>query len=356
MMRWIALAIVAAALCLSVWWAMRVSVPPAPYEPNPVAVEFVARYVDKSGRILDTANGGISHSEGQGYGLLMAEAAGNRPAFDRILAWTLDNLAVRDDGLLSWRWDPDTQQISDSNNASDGEVLIAWALLRADDRWDDATYRRQAMQLLDGVEAHLIRPSALGPVVIPGVHGFEHDGSLTLNLSYWVFPAMERFAAEGRGVWAEVSATGYELASKAGFGEHSLPSDWIRLDASGEISPADGWPPEFGYNAVRIPLHLCWAAASGDHAAERRTQLLRYNSFWSEISPRATDRWNVASDEPSGGPAPPAYGVIARLAEGCDGADLVSEQPIHLEPGEAYYSAALKGLASLAVAEAPASR
>ena len=45
---------------------------------------FKARYMAPEGRIVDTGNGGISHSEGQGYGMLLAEAAGDRAAFDRL--------------------------------------------------------------------------------------------------------------------------------------------------------------------------------------------------------------------------------------------------------------------------------
>jgi endoglucanase len=48
--------------------------------------EFLTRYVSPEGRIIDTGNGNISHSEGQGYGLILAEAFGDRSSFERILA------------------------------------------------------------------------------------------------------------------------------------------------------------------------------------------------------------------------------------------------------------------------------
>jgi endoglucanase len=53
--------------------------------------------VTEAGRVVDTAKGLISHSEGQGYGLLLAVAAGDRSTFDRIWGWTRANLAVRKD-------------------------------------------------------------------------------------------------------------------------------------------------------------------------------------------------------------------------------------------------------------------
>src|SRR5487761_2690925 len=57
--------------------------------------DWSKRFVRPSGRVVDTGNHGISHSEGQGYGMLLAVAAGDRPAFDRLWAWTRANLQIR---------------------------------------------------------------------------------------------------------------------------------------------------------------------------------------------------------------------------------------------------------------------
>ena len=40
---------------------------------------YKARFVTAQGRVVDTANGLVSHSEGQGYGMLLAVAADDRP-------------------------------------------------------------------------------------------------------------------------------------------------------------------------------------------------------------------------------------------------------------------------------------
>jgi endoglucanase len=45
--------------------------------------------------VVDTANNGISHSEGQGYAMLMAEWANERETFGRLLNWTRSNLSRR---------------------------------------------------------------------------------------------------------------------------------------------------------------------------------------------------------------------------------------------------------------------
>ena len=93
---------------------------------------YKARFVTEEGRVVDTGNGLISHSEGQGYGLVLAVAANDRDAFERIWGWTRANLLVRGDELLAWRWEPNARPaVADMNNATDGDLLVAWALAEA---------------------------------------------------------------------------------------------------------------------------------------------------------------------------------------------------------------------------------
>ena len=60
----------------------------------------------KDGRVIDQANGEVSHSEGQGYGMLAAVAADDREGFDALWRWTRQSLYVRGDALAAWKWDP----------------------------------------------------------------------------------------------------------------------------------------------------------------------------------------------------------------------------------------------------------
>ena len=68
---------------------------------------FCGRFLRPDGRVVDTSNGGISHSEGQGYAMLAAVRADDQGSFVRMLAWTLGNLKRREDNLCSWRYQPD---------------------------------------------------------------------------------------------------------------------------------------------------------------------------------------------------------------------------------------------------------
>ena len=62
---------------------------------------YKSAFVSPGGRVVDNANGDISHSEGQGYAMLLAVAADDRSAFDEIWGWTRAQLMLREDGLAA---------------------------------------------------------------------------------------------------------------------------------------------------------------------------------------------------------------------------------------------------------------
>ena len=50
--------------------------------------QFLRRHVHADGRVIDDGAGGVSHSEGQGIGMLLAVHFGDRATFDRLWKWT----------------------------------------------------------------------------------------------------------------------------------------------------------------------------------------------------------------------------------------------------------------------------
>jgi endoglucanase len=231
---------------------------------------YKARFVTEAGRVVDTANGGISHSESQGYAMLFAVAANDRVAFDRIWGWTRANLLVRDDQLLAWRWEPNARPaVADMNNAADGDILVAWALTEAAEFWRDTSYRIAARRIAVEVGRKLVVLGGKdGPLLLPAVAGFAKedrpDGPV-INLSYWVFPAFERLSIVAPEVdWSGLTQSGLVLLKAARFGPAGLPADWISA-RDGALAPASGFPRVFSYNAIRIPLYMAMAGV-GDRA------------------------------------------------------------------------------------------
>lgn len=86
-----------------------------------------------------------------------------------------------------------------------------------------------------------------------------------MNLSYWVLEAFPTLARLDPATdWPGVEATGLALIGAAAFGPRLLPPEWLSLKAT--PAPAEGFAPEFGYNALRIPLYLL-RGASGPRPA-----------------------------------------------------------------------------------------
>ncbi|WAJ26599.1 glycosyl hydrolase family 8 [Antarcticirhabdus aurantiaca] len=248
------------------------SAAPAPVLPGDYVTGSFALYrslfMTSDGRIVDKENGGISHSEGQGYGMLMAVAANDRAAFDDLWAWTKRELFLREDGLAAWKWDPSaTPHVADRNNATDGDLLIAWALLRAGHRWEAPDLRDAALALADAIAEHAVLHTDEGAMLLPGVDGFAEGrpGAPVVNLSYWVMPAIAELAAASPNFAdLHLEASGARLAARLAEAGYPLAPDWAALGGEA-IGPADGFEPLSGYNAVRVPLYFAWA--SRDNAA-----------------------------------------------------------------------------------------
>lgn len=305
---------------------------------------YKARFVTDQGRVVDTGNGRISHSEGQGYGMLLAVAAGDRETFQRIWNWTRANLMVRDDALLAWRWEPDKRPgVADMNDATDGDILVAWALGEAGDAWSDDGYRLAARRIAVDVARRTVLFRTDGPsLLLPAMNGFSAedrpDGPV-INLSYWVFPAFPRLAKVAPEFeWGRLSATGQDLVLRARFGQARLPTEWIAM-RGGQPQPAAGFPAHFSYNAVRVPLYLAMAGIT-----ERRyyEPLLK---LWAEPDPAGLPIIDTATDTMAGRMNEPGYAAISALA-----ACAVSGTPLGpglLEPvsTENYYPATLHLLA-----------
>lgn len=222
---------------------------------------YVRRYMAPEGRIIDTANRGISHSEGQGYSMLFAVHFNDRARFDLMWNWTRRNLARPSDSLAAWRFDPNSRAgVTDMNNATDGDIFIAWSLLMAAERWDAPAYREAARRITTDILRCCVIESQGRTLLLPGIHGFQDSQGVVINLSYYAFPALRalsRLVPDPR--WAALEEDGLRLMNEAAFGRWRLPPDWLLLPAQGGPPVNAGrWPNRFAWDAVRVPLNLAW--------------------------------------------------------------------------------------------------
>lgn len=239
--------------------------------------DYTSRFLDASGRIVDNANGGISHSEGQGYGLLLAFFANSPSDFEQIWSFTKTELMIRDDGLTAWKWDPGAQpHVTDVNNASDGDLLIAYALAMAGAAWEREDYLASAAALAHAILDNVVVESGGRVLLLPAAEGFdagERTDGPVINPSYWIFesfPIMAILAPSDR--WSRLQQDGLALIAQMQFGPRQLPAEWVSL--ARQPKPAEGFAAEFGYNAIRIPLYLLRASLEHIELARRMLQAM----------------------------------------------------------------------------------
>ncbi|WP_407529711.1 glycosyl hydrolase family 8 [Methylobacterium oryzisoli] len=308
---------------------------------------YRSQFVTEQGRVIDTANDRISHSEGQGYGMLLAVAAGDRAAFERIWGWTRANLMVRGDELTAWRWAPDKRPaVADMNNATDGDILVAWALTEAAEAWDEPSYRTAARRIaVEFGRKTILFKDPHGPLILPGVSGFSAqeraDGPL-INLSYWVFPAFQRLGLVAPEYdWAAVIRSGIGFLRQARFGPAGLPTEWISTKGEA-LRPADGFPPLFSYNAIRIPLYLAWAGVG------QPEDLAPFRRLWGGIDRERLPVVDTADGKPVEWLTEPGYGAIpALVACAADGTPW-PENLATVQPNQNYYPTTLHLLSLIA--------
>lgn len=225
--------------------------------------KYKSTFISHDGRVIDVYQDQVSHSEGQGYSMLLAVAYGDRETFGKLWKWTQDNLAKRMDNLFAWGWGKRPNgdwEILDYNNATDGDILVAYALLKAADRWGDDGLREQALKITGSIKKNLALNAGERTYLIPGYHGYIKDYGAVLNPSYSVLAAFRRFAREAdKAFWDRVYESSLFLVSRNIFGKMKLPADWVVLSDDGvSIYNDDGKKPRCGYEAIRTFLYLNW--------------------------------------------------------------------------------------------------
>ncbi|KLV03583.1 endoglucanase [Photobacterium aquae] len=254
---------------------------------------YKQQFVTSDGRVVDNSNNSISHSESQGYGMVMATFFHDHASFRAIWRWTQQTLQRDSDQLFSWKWQSATPHIPDRNNASDGDIFIAWALLKAEEVWPGNRYREQAAAIINALaDTHLVTLDK-HTALLPAGYGFEHPSSTVVNPSYWVYPAFNDFA-KFNARWQSLNDGGMKILEKSQFGQHALPSDWIEY-RNNQWEPAQQFPPRFSYASYRIPLYLIWGGYDNAINDHYRSWLKKYNRAWVDVETNTMANYRAPS-------------------------------------------------------------
>ncbi|MBN3793029.1 cellulose synthase complex periplasmic endoglucanase BcsZ, partial [Burkholderia sp. Ac-20353] len=221
---------------------------------------FKREFVSADGRVIDVGSADSrTVSEGQAYGLFFALVANDRPAFDRMLAWTENNLAQGDLSahLPAWLWGRAADgawRVLDANAASDADLWIAYALVEAGRLWRERSYSARgallAKRVLDDETATV---PGLGVTLLPGPTGFRlAPDQWRVNPSYsppQVIRGLGARLPDDRRWAALAASTGRVLLDTAPKG---FSPDWALFRAGAGFAPDPSTHAESAYNAIRV--------------------------------------------------------------------------------------------------------
>ncbi|MBN8290353.1 glycosyl hydrolase family 5 [Rhodobacter sp. NTK016B] len=313
----------------------------------PVWDAWKTAYLQPDGRVVDTLQREASHSEGQGYGALLATEFEDQEAFNRIVQWSEANLAVRGDGLLAWRYLPDeTVHVPDLNNASDGDLFYAWGLVRAAARFDDRRYLVRAQQVARALAETCIAPamdSAGGTVFLPAAQGFVHEDRVVFNPSY-IMPLAMREVASATGVVELAQTAQHAEALLSRLAASGPVPDWVQMTESG-IAPAEGFSTDAGYEAMRVPLYLVWSGLNRHPAV---TQMMRVYDRTVQPGVPVPTRIDPLSGTVLEASNDPGYRALAALVSCAGDTGAVGSDMPPFDPSQPYYPATLQMFAMIA--------
>ncbi|MFN3955237.1 MAG: glycosyl hydrolase family 8 [Pararhodobacter sp.] len=314
---------------------------------QPVWQAWKEAYLQPDGRVLDRLQSNASHSEGQGYGMVLASEFNDPEAFRRMYDWAEQVLAIRGDGLLAWRYLPDSaDRVPDRNNASDGDLFYAWGLLRASRRFSERIYLDRAEAIAAALAEKCILPSPQNAdemLFIPAAQGFVHPGHVIVNPSYLMPLAMRELAA-GTGVQALATAAQHGEVLLLRLAQDGPVPDWVRVTAEG-VESAEEFGADTGYEAMRVPLFLVWSGLARHPAVQ---QMMRV--YDRTVLPGAPVPTRI---EPASGVVletsdHPGYRALAALVS-CAGRAGETGAPIPpFDPSQPYYPATLQLFAMIA--------
>jgi len=293
-----------------------VELKPLLFSPKTMLVNLWERYketyVGPDGRTSDPDRNGATTSEAQSYTMLRAVWMDDQETFDRAWAWTREHLDRPGDGLHAWFYGKRSGGgegiLTEENGmraASDADQDIALALLFAHARWQEASYRQDALAILNSIWEHEV-------IVINGTpylaaHDLDHEAlppAITLNPSYFAPYAYRIFAeADPAHPWEELIDSSYAVLAAAPEvvapeDTAGLPPNWIAVDRqSGRLLPIGGAANHFGFDALRIPWRIGLDARwNADPRAEAvlesmefiPEQWVQYQWLAAEYTPRGT--------------------------------------------------------------------
>ncbi len=221
----------------------------------------MSRIVDKESRTV---------SEGQGYGMLIEALlphgveSDDEQIFNALWKFSRSRPSSICSNLMNWKYDP--QNIKDDDSAFDGDADIAYALIKAAEKWGSGgvvNYKNEALKVLNDIWNCTIGLDSKLPLLGDWV---EQDGTkynqYTARTSDFMLGHFRKFAQfTGDDKWLEVVTATQNALKEVQNETTGLVPDFIKKDSHGHyVAVENGFLEEndgdYSYNACRVPWRL----------------------------------------------------------------------------------------------------
>lgn len=206
----------------------------------------------------------------QSYTMLRAALMGDRHIFDRSFTWTKDHMKLKDKYLFATAYDG---KITNPGTTTEADEDIAYALLVAAGRWNNATYKDFADKMINDIWKYETATVKSVPYIVAGDWTSRLNGDrYIINPSALKPYAYRAFAkADPDHAWAKVVTSSYDLlyacskASLDGSVSAQIPPNWCGLTDTPTVTNAkkiDSKAADYSYDAPRaianVALDYVW--------------------------------------------------------------------------------------------------
>ncbi len=233
---------------------------------------YKTQFIQSDGRSIDPSQQNITTSEAQGYAMLRAVWVDDKPTFDKVYQFTMNNMKRPHDNLFGWRYAklPNGKYgfvtSGGNNSASDADSDIAFALLLASKRWNDTSYKEHALPIIRDMWKYETATTSAGKRYLTAGNWAQNQQKLVINVSYFAPYEWREFATiDHQDNWLSLVDPAYQLLDAAGNAPLDkskgvgLPPDWLSINRqTGEVRATDiaNLSTNYAFDAMRTPWRI----------------------------------------------------------------------------------------------------
>ena len=246
-----------------------------------------SKYLSDQGQVKDDQS--VTTSKGQGYSLLRSVLTNDKATFDKALNWSTANLKRPNDSLFASRYSQ--SKIIDQENATDGDLDIAYSLILANQNWNDKNYLDLAKRIVSDIWRNRVVEHDGQNFLLP-FSSRSRDGFEIINPSYFSPMYYTEFAKiDPNNNWNKLRDDNYNQLEQI-HQNHVLFPDWIKYNinskqyesALGEFTNSDNFSTE----AIKILLRV-----GQDYQKTKDNRALRILQSATEVFDKTLDQTTI---------------------------------------------------------------